>query len=120
MTAEFEAVNYTLAFEVEDGKGTVKAHYMNGATEGSPFANKSGLSPLDTVQLTAKVNDDYSIKGWEITTGSSKTEIIQENGKNYTGSSYKLSSISADTKVTVLVESTTEQKVSIALVNSSL
>ena len=118
VTAEFEAVNYTLAFEVEDGKGTVKAHYMNGATEGSPFANKSGLSPLDTVQLTAKVNDDYSIKGWEITTGSSKTEIIQENGKNYTGSSYKLSSISADTKVTVLVESTTEQKVSIALVNS--
>lgn len=118
VTAEFEAVNYTLAFEVEDGKGTVKAHYMNGATEGSPFANKSGLSPLDTVQLTAKVNDGYSIKGWEITTGSSKTEIIQENGKNYTGSSYKLSSISADTKVTVLVESTTEQKVSIALVNS--
>ena len=118
VTAEFEAVNYTLAFEVEDGKGTVKAHYMNGATEGSPFANKSGLSPLDTVQLTAKINDGYSIKGWEITTGSSKTEIIQENGKNYTGSSYKLSSISADTKVTVLVESTTEQKVSIALVNS--
>ena len=118
VTAEFEAVNYTLAFEVEDGKGTVKAHYMNGATEGSPFANKSGLSPLDTVQLTAKVNDGYSIKGWEITTGSSKTEIIQENGKNYTGSSYKLSSISADTKVTVLVESTTKQKVSIALVNS--
>ena len=118
VTAEFEAVNYTLAFEVEDGKGTVKAHYMNGATEGSLFANKSGLSPLDTVQLTAKVNDGYSIKGWKITTGSSKTEIIQENGKNYTGSSYKLSSISADTKVTVLVESKTEQRVSIALVNS--
>lgn len=118
VTAEFEAVNYTLAFEVEDGKGTVKAHYMNGATEGSLFANKSGLSPLDTVQLTAKVNDSYSIKGWKITTGSSKTEIIQENGKNYTGSSYKLSSISADTKVTVLVESKTEQRVSIALVNS--
>lgn len=118
VTAEFEAVNYTLAFEVEDGKGTVKAHYMNGATEGNLFANKSGLSPLDTVQLTAKVNDGYSIKGWKITTGSSKTEIIQENGKNYTGSSYKLSSISADTKVTVLVESKTEQRVSIALVNS--
>ena len=118
VTAEFEAVNYTLTFGVEDGKGTVRAHYMNGATEGSLFADKSGLSPLDTVQLTAKVNDGYSIKGWKITTGSSKTEIIQENGKNYTGSSYKLSSISADTKVTVLVEKKTEQKVSIALVNS--
>lgn len=116
--AEFEAVNYNLTFSVEDGKGTVNAHYMNDATEGSSFTSGSGLSPLDTVQLTAKVNDGYSIRGWQVTTGSSKTEIIQENGKNYTGSSYKLSSISADTTVTVLVENKTEQTVSIALMNS--
>ena len=116
--AEFEAVNYTLTFGIENGKGTVKAHYMNDATEGSSFTSGSGLSPLDTVQLTAKVNDGYSIRGWQVTTGSNKTEIIQENGKNYTGLSYKLSSISADTKVTVLVENKTEQTVSIALMNS--
>ena len=116
--AEFEAVNYNLTFSVEDGKGTVNAHYMNDATEGSSFTSGSGLSPLDTVQLTAKVNDGYSIRGWQVTTGSNKTETIQENGKNYTGSSYKLSSISADTTVTVLVENKTEQTVSIALMNS--
>ena len=58
-----------------------------------------------------------AIKGWKITRGTTD-EIVQVNGKNYTGASYILSNISADTTVTVLTDDVQDCPVTISLVDA--
>lgn len=58
-----------------------------------------------------------AIKGWKITRGTTE-EIVQVNGKNYTGASYILSNISANTTVTVLTDEATSCPVTISLVDA--
>ena len=116
--AEFEPVYYKLSFGVEGGRtnGTITANYWNGTTTDGIFQNGGNLSPLQSVQLTANMSGK-AIKGWKITRGTTE-EIVQVNGKNYTGASYILSNISADTTVTVLTDEATSCPVTISLVDA--
>lgn len=114
--AEFKPVYYKLNFNVEGENGTVTANYWNGTTVGSSFKNGGELSPLHSVQLTANV-PGKSITGWKITQNGTD-EIVKVDGTTYTGSSYILTSISADTTVTVLTEAQEECTVKVSLVNA--
>ena len=116
--AEFEPVYYKLSFGVEGGStnGTITANYWNGTTTEGTFQNGVNLSPLQSVQLTANMSGK-AIKGWKITRGTTD-EIVQVNGKNYTGASYILSNISADTTVTVLTDDVQDCPVTISLVDA--
>ena len=116
--AEFEPVYYKLSFGVEGGStnGSIAANYWNGTTTDGIFQNGGKLSPLQSVQLTANMSGK-AIKGWKITRGTTE-EIVQVNGKNYTGASYILSNISADTTVTVLTDDVQDCPVTISLVDA--
>lgn len=116
--AEFEPVYYELSFGVEGGStnGTITANYWNGTTTDGIFQNGGKLSPLQSVQLTANMSGK-AIKGWKITRGTTD-EIVQVNGKNYTGASYILSNISANTTVTVLTDDVEPCPVTISLVDA--
>lgn len=116
--AEFEPVYYELSFGVEGGStnGSIAANYWNGTTTDGIFQNGGKLSPLESVQLTANMSGK-AIKGWKITRGTTE-EIVQVNGKNYTGASYILSNISADTTVTVLTDDVQDCPVTISLVDA--
>ncbi len=114
--AEFEPVYYTLSFSVQNNDGSITANYWNGTTTEGTFPNGGNLSPLQSVQLTANMSGK-AIKGWKITRGTTE-EIVQVNGKNYTGASYILSNISADTTVTVLTDEATSCPVTISLVDA--
>ena len=114
--AEFEPVYYKLSFSVQNNDGSIAANYWNGTTTDGIFQNGGNLSPLESVQLTANMSGK-AIKGWKITRGTME-EIVQVNGKNYTGASYILSNISADTTVTVLTDEATSCPVTISLVDA--
>lgn len=116
--AEFEPVYYELSFGVEGGStnGSIAANYWNGTTTDGIFQNGGKLSPLQSVQLTANMSGK-AIEGWKITRGTTE-EIVQVNGKNYTGASYILSNISANTTVTVLTDEATSCPVTISLVDA--
>ncbi len=114
--AEFEPVYYKLSFSVQNNDGSITANYWNGTTTEGTFQNGGKLSPLESVQLTANMSGK-AIQGWKITRGTTD-EIVQVNGKNYTGASYILSNISADTTVTVLTDEATSCPVTISLVDA--
>ena len=114
--AEFEPVYYKLSFSVQNNDGSIAANYWNGTTTDGIFQNGGNLSPLESVQLTANMSGK-AIKGWKITRGTTE-EIVQVNGKNYTGASYILSNISADTTVTVLTDDVQDCPVTISLVDA--
>ena len=120
--AEFELVYHTLSFEVTDGSkqtGTVTAKYLKDSVESGTFVSGKRVSYFDRVQLTAKVNDGLSIKEWRITRNNGTPETLKIENEVYTGNSYVLSSITADTKVTVVTENQTACTVNIHLVNTN-
>ena len=123
VAAEFELVYYTLNFEVTDSSnstGSIIANYLEGDTVGGQFKNGDQLSPLKRVQLTANVDSGQSIKEWQITRNNGAPETIKlDNDEVYTGKSYVLSSITANTKVTVLTENQTDCTVTIHLVDAN-
>ena len=122
VAAEFELVYYTLNFNVTDGSkstGSITANYLEGDTVGGQFTNGDQLSPLKRVQLTANVNSGQSIKEWQITRNNGAPETIKLDDEVYTGKSYVLSSITANTKVTVLTENQTNCTVAIHLVDAN-
>ena len=119
--AEFELVSHTLSFEVTDGStnqtGTVAAKYLKDSVESGTFVSGNKVSYFDRVQLTATVNPGLSIKEWRITRNNGTPETLKIDNEVYTGNSYVLSSITADTKVTVVTESQTDCTVKVHLVN---
>lgn len=115
--AEFEPVYYKLNFSVQNNDGSITANYWNGTTTEGTFQNGGNLSPLQSVQLTANV-PNKSISGWQITKNE-QTETVQIDGKNYTGKTYILSNISANTTVTVLTDEATSCPVKISLVDAN-
>lgn len=119
--AEFELVYHTLSFEVknESGQatGTVTAKYLKDSVENGTFVNGKEVSYFDRVRLTANVDVGQSIKEWKITRNNGTTETLKIDNEVYTGNSYVLSSITADTKVTVVTEDQTNCTVTVHLVN---
>ena len=119
--AEFELVYHTLSFEVknESGQatGTVTAKYLKDSVENGTFVNGKEVSYFDRVRLTANVDAGQSVKEWQITRNNGTTETLKIDNEVYTGNSYVLSSITADTKVTVVTEDQTNCTVTVHLVN---
>lgn len=118
--AEFELVYHTLSFEVTNGTsqtGTVTAKYLKDSVENGMFGNGKEVSYFDRVRLTANVDAGQSIKEWQITRNNGTPETLKIDNEVYTGNSYVLSSITADTKVTVVTENQTDCTVTVHLVN---
>lgn len=115
--AKFTQIFYKLTYSGTDVDVTASYLNNNGGTEGS-FNSGDKLSPLQKVQLTATPNGK-AISGWQIQTDGQEAKIIKNNdGTNYTGNTYTISSIAGNTQVTVLTEEVTECPVKVKLVNS--
>lgn len=121
--AEFELVYHTLSFEVknESGQatGTVTAKYLRDSVESGAFTSGDKVSYFDRVRLTANVTEGQSIKEWQITRNNGTPETLKIENEVYTGNSYVLSSITADTKVTVVTENQTDCTVKVHLVDKN-
>ena len=121
--AEFELVSHTLSFEVknESGQatGTVTAKYLRDSVESGAFTSGDKVSYFDRVRLTANVTEGQSIKEWQITRNNGTPETLKIDNEVYTGNSYVLSSITADTEVTVITENQTDCTVKVHLVDKN-
>ena len=121
--AEFELVYHTLSFEVknESGQatGTVSAKYLRDSVESGAFTSGDKVSYFDRVRLTANVTEGQSIKEWQITRNNGTPETLKIDNEVYTGNSYVLSSITADTEVTVITENQTDCTVKVHLVDKN-
>ncbi len=121
--AEFELVCHTLSFEVknESGQatGTVTAKYLRDSVESGAFTSGDKVSYFDRVRLTANVTEGQSIKEWQITRNNGTPETLKIDNEVYTGNSYVLSSITADTEVTVITENQTDCTVKVHLVDKN-
>ena len=118
--AEFELAYYRLEFNISDYKSTITAKYLSSAgTAGETFSSGSKVNPIQKIQLTAAPAGGKSIKEWRIynnsTVNPDKYEIVKADDgvSNYTGNTYTVSGISADTKITVVTENESAQTVSI-------
>lgn len=121
--AEFDLVYHTLSFEVknESGQatGTVTAKYLRDSVESGAFTSGDKVSYFDRVRLTANVTEGQSIKEWQITRNNGTPETLKIENEVYTGNSYVLSSITADTEVTVITENQTDCTVKVHLVDKN-
>ena len=120
--AEFELAYYRLEFDISDYKSTITAKYLSSAgTAGETFSSGSKVNPIQKIQLTAAPAGGKSIKEWRIYNNSTvdpdKYEIVKADDgvSNYTGNTYTVSGISADTKITVVTENESSQTVSITV-----
>ena len=130
--ADFTEVYYNLAMGFATGSsGSIVAKYLTDAgTEGDIFYSTSpsmtpttatkNLSPLKKVRITATPLEGQVISGWRIYSGSDDTTgtlVTNEDGTTYTGNTYTVSTISADTNVVVETDTKTEKTVSVTLKN---
>ncbi len=127
--ADFTEVYYNLAMGFATGSsGSIVAKYLTDAgTEGDVFYSTSPsmtpttaskkLSPLKKVRITATPSEGQVISGWRIYSGSDNTctLVTNEDGTTYTGNTYTVSSISADTIIKVETEAKTTKTVSVTL-----
>lgn len=129
--ADFTEVYYNLAMGFATGSsGSIVAKYLTDAgTEGDIFYSTSpsmtpttatkNLSPLKKVRITATPSEGQVISGWRIYSGSDTTStlVTNEDGTTYTGNTYTVSTISADTQIVVETDQKTEKTVSVTLKN---
>ena len=129
--ADFTEVYYKLAMGFATGSsGSIVAKYLTDAgTEGDVFYSTSPsmtsttaskkLSPLKKVRITATPSERQVISGWRIYSGSDNTGtlVTNEDGTTYTGNTYTVSTISADTKIVVETDTKTAKTVSVTLKN---
>lgn len=118
--AEFELAYYKL--DLWMSYGSITARYLSSSgTAGESFSSGSKVNPIQKIQLTAVPDSGKSIKEWRIYNNSTvdpdKYEIVKADDgvSNYTGNTYTVSGISADTKITVVTENETSQTVSITV-----
>ena len=133
--ADFTQVYYdlTLGFAT-GGTGTIVAKYLTDTgTEGDLFYSSASpsttpttaakqLSPLQKVRITATPEEGKVISGWRIYSGSNDTTgtlVKNDYGTIYTGNTYTVSSISADTRIFVETEATAEQSIYVTLENQN-
>ena len=129
--ADFTEVYYNLTMGFAPGNsGSIVAKYLTDAgTEGDVFYSTSPsmtpttaskkLSPLKKVRITATPSERQVISGWRIYSGSDNTGtlVTNEDGTTYTGNTYTVSTISADTKIVVETDTKTAKTVSVTLKN---
>lgn len=128
--ADFTEVYYNLTMGFATGSsGSIVAKYLTDAgTEGNIFDSTSPsmtpttatkkLSPLKKVRITATPAEGQVISGWRIYSGTNSegTLVKNDDGTTYTGNTYTVSSINANTKVEVETAKKTEKAIKVTLV----
>ena len=130
--ADFTLTYYNLKMGFATGSsGSIIAKYLNDAgTEGAIFYDSNSpsltpttatqqLSPLKKVRITATPAAGRVISGWKIYSGTDSEGALVKNddGTTYTGNTYTVSTISADTKIVVETDTKTAKTVSVTLKN---
>ena len=117
---EFELEYYTLNFNIDNG-GSIGAKYINSnGTEGNTFTSSYKLSPLEKVQITANPANGYAITGWSISKDNGASEQIKasDGTSAYTGKTYTVSNIDADTVITVSTAKKTSSSISVQIIGA--
>ena len=127
--ADFVEVYYDLTIGFQnDTPGSIEARYLTDTgTEGGIFYSTSPsttptttrkLSPLKKVRITATPSQGQVISGWKIYSGtdSEGTLVKNDDGTTYTGNTYTVSSINANTQIVVETAEKTERTIKVTLV----
>ena len=129
--ADFTLTYYNLKMGFATGiSGSIIAKYLNDAgTEGAIFYDSNSpsltpttatqqLSPLKKVRITATPAAGRVISGWRIYSGtdSEGTLVKNDDGTTYTGNTYTVSSINANTWIKVETAEKTERTIKVTLV----
>lgn len=129
--ADFTLTYYNLKMGFATGSsGSIIAKYLNDAgTEGAIFYDSNSpsltpttatqqLSPLKKVRITATPAAGRVISGWKIYSGTDSEGILVKNddGTTYTGNTYTVSSINANTRIEVKTAEKTEKTIKVTLV----
>lgn len=129
--ADFTLTYYNLKMGFATGSsGSIIAKYLNDAgTEGAIFYDSNSpsltpttatqqLSPLKKVRITATPSQGQVISGWKIYSGTDREGILVKNddGTTYTGNTYTVSSINANTKIEIQTETKAAKTIKVTLV----
>ena len=129
--ADFTLTYYNLKMGFAmGGSGSIIAKYLNDAgTEGAIFYDSNSpsltpttatqqLSPLKKVRITATPAAGRVISGWKIYSGTDSEGILVKNddGTTYTGNTYTVSSINANTKIEIQTETKAAKTIKVTLV----
>lgn len=129
--ADFTLTYYNLKMGfATGGSGSIIAKYLNDAgTEGAIFYDSNSpsltpttatqqLSPLKKVRITATPAAGRVISGWKIYSGTDSEGILVKNddGTTYTGNTYTVSSINANTKIEIQTETKAAKTIKVTLV----
>lgn len=129
--ADFTLTYYNLKMGFATGSsGSIIAKYLNDAgTEGDIFYDSNSpsitpttatqqLSPLKKVRITATPAEGQVISGWRIYSGDNDQTgtLVENNGTIYTGNTYTVSSINANTRIEVQTEAKAAKTIKVTLV----
>ena len=129
--ADFTLTYYNLKMGFATGSsGSIIARYLSDAgTEGDIFYDSNSpsltpttatqqLSPLKKVRITATPAEGQVISGWRIYSGDNDQTgtLVENNGTIYTGNTYTVSSINANTQIVVETAEKTERTIKVTLV----
>ena len=129
--ADFAEVYYNLTIGFQPDKtGSIEAYYLtDDGMKGDTFYSSTSpsltpttatkkLSPLKKVRITATPAEGQVISGWRIYSGDNDQTgtLVENNGTIYTGNTYTVSSINANTKVEVETAKKTEKAIKVTLV----
>ena len=129
--ADFTLTYYNLTMGFAPGSsGSIIARYLSDAgTEGDIFYDSNSpsltpttatqqLSPLKKVRITATPAEGQVISGWRIYSGDNDQTgtLVENNGTIYTGNTYTVSSINANTRIEVQTEAKAAKTIKVTLV----
>ena len=129
--ADFAEVYYNLTIGFQPDKtGSIEAYYLtDDGMKGDTFYSSTSpsltpttatkkLSPLKKVRITATPSKDQVISGWKIYSGTDSEGILVKNddGTTYTGNTYTVSSINANTKIEIQTETKAAKTIKVTLV----
>lgn len=129
--ADFAEVYYNLTIGFQPDKtGSIEAYYLtDDGMKGDTFYSSTSpsltpttatkkLSPLKKVRITATPAEGQVISGWRIYSGDNDQTgtLVENNGTIYTGNTYTVSSINANTQIVVETAKKTEKAIKVTLV----
>lgn len=130
--ADFTLTYYSLEMGFATGSsGSIIAKYLDDAgMEGDTFYSSTSpsltpttatkkLSPLKKVRITATPEKGQVISGWRIYSGDNDQTgtLVENNGTTYTGDTYTVSSINANTRIVVETAEKTKKTINVTLVD---
>ena len=129
--ADFAEVYYNLTIGFQPDKtGSIEAYYLtDDGMKGDTFYSSTSpsltpttatkkLSPLKKVRITATPAEGQVISGWRIYSGDNDQTgtLVENNGTIYTGNTYTVSSINANTRIEVQTEAKAAKTIKVTLV----